>query len=132
MNLKKENFEEFADENHTLLKTTLGTQFEKHFNLLVEAVPSIKNIEWTSSQEDEMVFDLRSFSLEKNNGYVYHYELYNDNQPLSDKEFTQQEIELINGFKNYLEYQSSLIVKLFGSDNFKLENTQTATKKLKM
>ena len=121
MTLTANSFTQFIDDNYQLLQKNLGEQLQKHFNLLVELVPNIQSIEWTSSQEDEMVFELIEFQVVKNNGYTFAFSLYADNDGLSEEEFNFEEKQLIAEFIDYLDSLSNLIVTLWGSQSFRLE-----------
>lgn len=50
MTITTDYFKNLDTHDYQLLQENLEGQFKKHFNLLVEAVPSIQSIEWTSSQ----------------------------------------------------------------------------------
>jgi hypothetical protein len=122
MELTSNTFDQLGEDTCELLQKTLQEQLQNHFNLLVEAVPTIKCIEWTTEQEDEMVFSLIDFHVVKNNGYRYEYHSHNrDNPIISSEEFNNKEIELISGFQHHLDTFSHLIVALCGNDTFRLD-----------
>lgn len=127
MILTIKDVEKFRDDNYELLKTNLREQIQKHFILIVEAIPTIKSIEWTSSQEDEMMFSLKNLKIIKTNGYFFEYYYYAGNNKLSKEEFNNEEIELILAFQTYLNSLSKIIVNLWGDSSFLLELQEIKT-----
>lgn len=129
MHLTIESFKEFNNEieklsiqHNEILQKKLGEQFQKHFDLLVESIPKIKSIEWSSSQEDDSVYALTYFKVLKDNNYIYEDSPYSGNSTISTDEFNPQEIELILGFEAYLHHFSYLIVSTWGSVHFRLDS----------
>lgn len=122
MTLTPNEIKQFVNDDYDILKKALAKQLQEHFNILVEAVPTIKTIGWYASQEDESVFDVAEFKLFKNNGYIFEYNL-SGNEPTGAKdEFKQEEVDLILEFHYYLKKLSNVTNNLWGSRYLKLDN----------
>lgn len=110
------NISHFFNEDASVLQQAFGQQLQNHFNLLTQAVPGIKEIQWTSSQEDENVYMMTQFELTKHNGYKYHHK----DRSISGMEFTEEEFFLLNEFIEYLQDSSRALVVVFGNFTFSL------------
>jgi hypothetical protein len=124
MTLNVSDIDKFRAEDYDIIKKTLANQLQKHYDLLVDAVPAIKSINWYASQEDEMSFDVVEFKLVKNNGYIYDYHLYENQNEIDSDEFNPEEIQLIDEFQTYLRTLATLTTTLWGSRYFQLNSEQ--------
>lgn len=128
MTLKVTDFKNFVSDDYDVMKKALADQLQKHYDSLVETVPTIKSISWYASQEDEMTFNLMEFNLSKDNGYIYEYNVRSSYHPdvkeveISTDEFKPEEIELIEQFRDYLDTLAHITTVLWGSRYFQLNS----------
>lgn len=113
------NISNFKSEDKSALQQVFSQQLKSHFNLLTHSIPSLKEIQWTSSQEDEDLYTMTEFHLTKDNGYKYERS-DDDYGRISGTEFTEEEYFLLNEFIDYLDYSSEELVVIFGDFTFSL------------
>ena len=122
MPITHKTIENFYQEDKVALAKTLIEQLKNNFKVLVKMIPNLETIEWQSTQQDEMLFELTYFKIIKTNGYFCENKYDGASLNINIHEFNSTEVELILAFQKYLRKLSKTSVYILGHNIFSLEN----------